>query len=114
MYEILGSKKKMRTYYGLLDFLKDSTYMADINIFLTSNKITLDHLRLIPSLKENGNISAHADRPILLRSDWDELAIKSLDDPTDEEDKQMVRELLILSEKYNKPDINGLWNIKKP
>jgi chromosome segregation ATPase len=114
MVEITGSKKKTRPFYGILDLAKDKKYKTDYNNYLQKYKLTQDHIDLLVSLKKEGNKSAHCDRPVLMRNEWDDLVTSMLDDPTDVDDVKMVKELLVVADTYNKVLSSGEWMINKP
>ncbi|ATZ81098.1 hypothetical protein BMW23_1054 [Bodo saltans virus] len=110
MIEILGSKTKTREFYGVRDLFSSKKYETECNEFLTKYKITIEHIYLIPEMKEYENKSAH-ERPVILRTEFEEMALSFL---TDNADKNMVIDLLKYLEFKNPCDSNGLWNIQKP
>ncbi len=61
--------------------------------------MTEDHVDLMIEIKKYGNNKTHV-RPSMKRTEWNELAISILDDPTDSKDIEMVDDLLTLMEKY--------------
>jgi hypothetical protein len=115
MLEIVGTKRKMRGYYGALNLFNDNKYEESCKKYLKDNNITEDHINLMVSLKKEGNISAHENRPVIKRSEWDNLVVSMLDDPNDIHDVNMVKDLLHLAEKYNPIECKSDdWIIKKP
>lgn len=118
MLEIIGSKKRTRRFWGILQLFESNDYKSQCQAYLTKHNISMDHIALISCLKKKGNRAAH-DRPSIKRKEWDDLLISVLDDPTDKDDVDMVKDLLKLSEKYNpinnnNNNNNDLWDIKKP
>ena len=70
MLEIIGSKKKMRQFYGISQLFHNSpNYNIQCQNYLNGHNITIDHIDLIVSLKKDGNRAAHADRPTLKKQE---------------------------------------------
>ncbi len=115
MVEITGSKTKAREYCGLKDLFKDQIMESKCNTYLSKYGITRDHIFLIPDIKDIGNISAHANRPLVKRNDWNDFALTTISDAQnfDQNEKQMVKDLLKLLEIYNPVGVQD-WLIKKP
>ena len=111
MLEIVGSKKKARSFYGVKDLFGSKQYESECKNFMAAYKITVDHINLISEMKEYGNKSAHA-RPVILKSEFENIALSYL---SDDDDKDMTRDLLQYLELKSPYDmITGLWEIKKP
>ena len=113
MIEILGSKKKARYFPNILDLFNDNNYVNQCQIYLTNHGITRDHVNLMVQLRRDGNYSAHNGRPLLTRSEWNDLIISAID-PNDVDDVRMSGELLSLLEKYSPPNASDPWEIEKP
>ena len=117
MVEITGSNANAREYYGLKDLFKDrdQNMQSKCNTFLSKHGITRNHVFLIPEIKDIGNISAHANRPLVKRNDWNDFALTTILDAQkfDHNEQQMVRDLLKLLEIYNPVGAQD-WLIKKP
>lgn len=113
MFEILGSKRKMNKYNNVCQLFDDNRYSTECNNFLTNHSITDDHIDLIVDLKKKGNNSAHANRPLIERSLWDQIIIDALPDPNDANDISKAKDILKLLENYFPVLNNGCWNIQK-
>ena len=114
MLEITGSKKKARGFNDVKILFKDPSYSVQCTAYLKNHNITEDHINIISELKDKGNKSAHVQRPDISRSEWDELAISMLDDPTDIDDIRLTKDLLKLLESYTGIGSDGSLIISKP
>lgn len=111
MIDIVQSKRKARSFYGIKDLFNSKQYDAECKSFLSSNKITIDHINLIQDMKEYGNKSAH-ERPTITKNEFEKMALSLLQD---DDDKAMAKDLLAILESKNPYDKStGLWEIKKP
>lgn len=112
MIEILGSKRKARSFYGVKDLFSSKQHETGCNNFLLRYGITVDHINLISDIKEHGNKSAHQKRPTILKTEFENITLSCL---IDNDDKDMAKDLLNYLELKNPYDkITGLWEIKKP
>lgn len=112
MLEISGSKKKARSFHGVKDLFSKKEYKIECDNFLTKYNITIDHINLISDIKDYENQSTHANRPQINKNDFENIALSYF---TDDDDKIIIKDLLIYLEQKNPHDkITGLWNIIKP
>jgi hypothetical protein len=100
MFEIIGSKKKMRKFFDIHDLFNSELYKTECELYLHKHDITEDVIYLIVDLKENGEISEYEDRMAVERSDWNTLIYQSLDDPNDIDGIKLISDILKLMEKY--------------
>jgi hypothetical protein len=116
MLDIIGSKKRIRRYFGIQQLFEDENYFYECQKYLDEHNITKEHIYLIASLKKSGNRCVHQNRPLVNRKDWNNLLVSMLDDPNDFEDINMVHDLLKLFEKYIPPPVsdNDGWQIIHP
>lgn len=113
MFEILGSKNKLKELKrcGLTKVLELDEYKVSVNTYLTTHNITRKHMEVLTSLKNKGNLSAHARRPMFKRKEWDDLIIESVD-PSD---RNIGLELLKLLETYCVlDDDDDEWQLVRP
>ena len=114
--EILGSKNKVRNFYGvvdLVDLFRSKEYEKECKNFLIKYGLTTEHINFIPDMKEYGNTSAHK-RPIVTKNEFEKMALLLISD-NDDDDKNMLKDLLEYLEIKNPIDeTTGLWEIKKP
>jgi len=90
MIEIVGSKKKARSFYGVKDLFNSKQYETECNNFLAKYCITIDHINFIPEMKEYGNK--------IIRNEFEKIALSFL---SDDDDKDMTKDLLKYLESKN-------------
>ncbi|AYV79946.1 MAG: hypothetical protein Gaeavirus2_28, partial [Gaeavirus sp.] len=112
MVKIVGSKRQAKRYYGIYDLSQRNDYKTIYDKYLQDNNITQDHIDLMLELKEDGNNSAHAQRPSYNKNEWKIMLIDCLDNPQNQQDIKMIDDIMLLMEKYNPP--SDPWIMKKP